>query len=115
MVFHRKFPEIHISASYISKLYKKFGVSKKKIVIKKRHTASKLSKIGTLYNELKRRFARAEEEHKRVLFIDECLFSSKALTAQAYSNKKANVELNQKLLYSKPIALVAAVSREKGL
>ncbi len=71
--------------------------------------------MENLYRELKQEVAKAELHGRRIVFVDECLFSSKAMLKTAYSNKKENVKVAQKLIASKPIALVAAVSKEFGL
>ena len=71
--------------------------------------------MNYLYEELKLKVADARRKGKRLIFVDECLFSSKALLKLAYSNRRCNIELNQRLIASKPIALVAGVSSERGL
>jgi hypothetical protein len=71
--------------------------------------------MAKLFEEMKQRVKDIDESERRVVFVDECLFSSKALNKNAYSNKKENIMLSQKLIASKPIALVAAVSREIGV
>ena len=43
VLLHRRYPETHISASYISKLYSKHGITKKAIVKKKNLRPSQLA------------------------------------------------------------------------
>jgi hypothetical protein len=58
---------------------------------------------------------RAVKEGRRVIFTDEAMFTTSTLQDRAYSGKGENIALEEKLVSSPAIAVVAGVSAEKGL
>ncbi len=46
-----------------------------------------------LYHSLKQDLAKAESLGRRIVFVDECLFSAKAMIKTAYSNKGKNIDV----------------------
>jgi transposase len=83
--FHRWFPEIRISPSAISKLYKKLKIKKKTIQIKKSYTKAQQDKLAKDKNKMKADIDSAIDQGRKLLFADECLFSSKASQKTAFS------------------------------
>ncbi len=57
----------------------------------------------------------ALDQGRTILFADECLFSSKTSQKTAFSSRRNNIVVSQRLIEAKPVALVAAVSIENGM
>ena len=76
--FHRQFPEARISAQGLSKLYKRNRIKRKAIIIKKTYNAAQMARLGEDLHRMKQDIIDSVKEKRRLLFVDECLFSAKA-------------------------------------
>ncbi len=64
---------------------------------------------------LKSQIQSALESGRRIIFIDESMFTTATRLTHAYSSKNTNVVLDESLMSNKALAVVAGVSVDGGL
>ena len=57
----------------------------------------------------------AELENRKIIYVDEVMFTKKAWLEKAYSHRHTNLAVNQDDVYTSYTAVLAAVSEEKGI
>ena len=57
----------------------------------------------------------AELQNRKIIYVDEVMFTKKAWLDKAYSHRYTNLAVNQDKVYSSYTAVLAAVSEEKGV
>ncbi len=64
---------------------------------------------------MKKSLKSAYESKSRVIFVDESMFTTATRLSSAFSNTNNNIIVQERLLNSKALAVVAGVSIERGL
>lgn len=115
VLFHRHFGEVKISTSTLHQLYKKNGIKRKALRFVKTSKYQEPEKraiaIRSMIDSLKQAIANG----KRIIFSDEAVFSTATLLDRAYAPRKDNVSLEERLVSSPAVAVVAGVSADAGL
>ena len=115
VLFHRRFGEVSISVKTLYNLYKKTGIKRKALRFVKTMRYQEPEERKMLLTAMIDQVRQAVSSGKRVIFSDEAVFTTATLPNRAYSAKKHNVHIEEKLTSSPAVAVVAGVSVEGGL
>lgn len=64
---------------------------------------------------MKKRLDRAEEEHRKIIYVDEAVFSFKTFKTNAWASPYTNLKIDNSKIRLTAQALVAGISEDKGL
>ena len=115
VLFHRRFGEVSISVKTLYNLYKKTGIKRKAFRFVKTMRYQEPEERKMLLTAMIDQVRQAVSSDKRIIFSDEAVFTTATLPNRAYSAKKHNVHIEEKLTSSPAVAVVAGVSVEGGL
>ena len=115
VLFHRRFGEVTISVKTLFNLYKKNGIKRKAFRFVKTMRYQEPEERRLLLEAMIDQVRQAISSGKRVIFSDEAVFTTATLCNRAYSAKKHNVQIEEKLTSSPAVAVVAGVSVDGGL
>ena len=115
VLFHRRFGEVSISVKTLYNLYKKTGIKRKALRFVKTMRYQDPEERKMLLAAMIDQVRQAISSGKRIIFSDEAVFTTATLPNRAYSAKKHNVHIEEKLTSSPAVAVVAGVSVEGGL
>ena len=115
VLFHRRFGEVSISVKTLYNLYKKTGIKRKALRFVKTMRYQDPEERKMLLTAMIDQVRQAVSSGKRIIFSDEAVFTTATLPNRAYSAKKHNVHIEEKLTSSPAVAVVAGVSVEGGL
>ena len=115
VLFHRRFGEVSISVKTLYNLYKKTGIKRKALRFVKTMRYQDPEERKMLLTAMIDQVRQAVSSGKRIIFSDEAVFTTATLPNRAYSAKKHNVHIEEKLASSPAVAVVAGVSVEGGL
>lgn len=68
-----------------------------------------------LYDELRDGYLKSINEERKLVFIDEVMFAYNTMQLSEYSCRGQNLILDKKIVKSKTLAVIAAISEEDGL
>ena len=114
-MFHRTFPEIKVSASTIRRLYVKHGIRFKFIKRGKKDVDYTNQHYFNLFSEMYRAVRSARLQDKKLVWVDEAVFTFNTMSTRAWSAKHSRIEVKDADARVKTVALVAAISEEAGL
>lgn len=73
------------------------------------------AKHATKVVDMQQQLRKALQEGRRIICVDEAMFTTATLPTKAYATKAMNVVLDESLVSSPAIAVVAGVSAEGGM
>lgn len=114
-MFHRTFPEIKFSASSLHRLYNKFGVRFKYIKRGKKVIDYNNQYYFNLFQEMFQAVKRTRLRDKKLVWIDEAVFTFNTFSKRAWSAKFSNIVIKDCDAKIKTMALIAAISEDGGL
>jgi hypothetical protein len=95
MLFHRAFPEVKITPSYLATIYRKNKIKRKAVKLVKslpNHLAQKVpAKLIMMKSEVRAALA----EGRKLVFVDEAMFTTAARITHSYAQKNANVIVDE--------------------
>ncbi len=94
VLLHRKFPELKISPSYLSLIYKKNSIRRKVIILGKELRPWQRDKFSAMFQQMKSEIRDALSMKKKILFVDESMFTTAQRLTHAFSNKKSNIRVD---------------------
>jgi DDE superfamily endonuclease len=115
LLFHRRFGETKISTSTLGNLYKKNGVKRKVFQYVKKLKIKDPSKHASKVKEMVIQLQHALREGRRIIFTDKAMFTTATLPTKAYAPKSINITLDESLVSSPSLAVVAGVSSLDGM
>ena len=80
-----------ISASHLSFLYKKFKIKRKVVSLIKTFPQHKKIKIEEKFKTMKTETLLALKEGKKLIYVDEAMFTTASRLTHAYSSRGVNV------------------------
>jgi len=113
-LFHRRFPEVSISKSYLQKIYKDNKVKRKAITYTKKKKGLGSEKYEASLLMMRSEVMEALASKKKIIFIDEAMFTYSTNAMLAYAPNRQNICVDEKLSSAPAIAMVAGVSVESG-
>jgi hypothetical protein len=115
IMFHRQFPELHVSPTLIRRVYSQFKIGFKSI----RRTKPPIQIQGGYYGDLFQKMVASLDEARakglKVFYLDETVFSFSTFPTRTWYSKHNNVCIPEKTYRFKTQAVVAAVSHENGM
>ena len=112
--FMRKFPQAHMNPTLLRKVYRMNGIKKKKYRwYKVDPNATPESKVLALAR-MKRQLTMARNQGYRIVYLDETMFTRKTVADLEWALPKENVMINEAKLKEPTLALLSAISKEKG-
>jgi transposase len=114
-MFHRSFPEIKISATLLQKTYKKDGIKYKYIQRGKNIIDYSNQHYLNLFTEMYQAVKKARLRDKKLVLVDEAIFTFNTLESKAWSSKYQSISVKESDARIKTVALIAAVSEDSGL
>jgi len=64
---------------------------------------------------MKTQLRKALDQGRRIIYVDEAMFTTATLPSKAFALKGQNIELDEKFISLPSVAVVAGVSAEEGL
>jgi hypothetical protein len=104
-----------IHKSTILAVYRKYGIKRKSLRYVKtlRYQDPKRRHAAILH--MRQELQQAMIAGKRVIYIDEAMFTTSTLPTRGFAGKNENVVVEEKLISTPALAVVAGVSAERGL
>jgi len=112
--FLREWSGVHMNPTLLRQVYKKKGIKKKKYRFFKDPRKKDPAKYRRDLLTMRRQLTRARHEGYRFIYLDECMFSRKTLPDTEWARPNENVRVDQANLDEPTLALLSAVSKEKG-
>ena len=103
-----------MNPTLLREVYRRHGIKKK------RYRWYKVDKNATEESRrldlarMKRQLTMARNEGYRVVYLDECMFTRKTVVDAEWTLPKENVRVDEALLNEPTLALLSAISKEKG-
>ena len=114
-MYHRKFPNKRISTTGLRRLYLRNGLRRKKVKqvkLRPPHIQQAfIFQCNTVLSQLRIELA----GRSKVLYVDETVFSKKAIQLVEWSGPNSNVLINQDEVYSGFRTVIASMSEDNGV
>jgi hypothetical protein len=114
-MFHRRFPELTVSASLLHRTYKKHGVRFKYIQKVKKIIDYSNEHYAEMFRRMQQQLREFKEKHMKLVFLDEAVFTFNTFGTKAWAGKYNSIKVNEQNLRVKTQALIAAISEDVGL
>lgn len=115
MLFKRKYPYAHITIYKLRKLYKEQRIKKKSIRITKIPNYRNLPRIQDDILDLADDLNSAILWNYRIIMLDEMMITKRTFPTHDWSKLHSNTMMDWSQMNNEPIAVLGAVSREKGI
>ena len=113
-VFEILFKPKRLCATTLRRIYLKHKITRKAVKQLKPLPASKAQDYRLWRDKLLDEINKAQQQQRKFIYLDEIMFTKKALLTKAYSHRFTNLSVNQDKVFSGYHAVIAAVSEEKG-
>ena len=113
--FQREFPRAHMNRTLLRKVYRIHGVKKKYLRWTKQAKDPDPEEDRQKLIIMKRLLTRAKNDGYRVVYADETMVTRKSVNNTEWARKHENMTVDQAKLNEPTLALLAAISKEKGL
>ena len=115
MLFKRRYPGKKTTSYKIRKLYARHKIKKKVIRMEKTPRQTSLIDIAIDAAQLSQDVQLALDRGMKIVQLDEFVITKRTWPAHAWANKKENIFVNQADAYNRALAVVMAISRERGV
>ena len=115
VLFHRRFPEVKISATLLHRTYKQNGVKFKYIQKVKKVIDYALPHYRDMFTKMDRLLRLAKLYKWKVVYLDEAIFSFNTFNSKAWSKSYDSITVCDDRVRIKTQALLAAISEDVGL
>jgi hypothetical protein len=115
VLFHRRFLEVKITASHLANIYKTNKVKRKVVTLVKIQPPHKQKQAESKFMMMISEVREVLEQGRRLIFVDEAMFTTASRLTHAYSANKTNITVSEVAVNSVALAVVAGVSAESGL
>lgn len=109
---HRQFPQTRITGNYIGKLYKKFKIKRKAVIIRKKADPKLLQVVKVQAKQAKAQLDSCKSLSQKIYYLDEAMFTTRQYQNREFACQNDNVELSQKHTNMKAIAFLGVVSQD---
>ena len=114
-MLHRRFPERHVSIYYLRQVYRRHGISKKKIRKTKLVTAEHRQRIREECLEARQQLAEAKAEGYDIIYADEFVTTVSTIPTHAYSLKLQPLLIDRRDFQQKCVATITSMSSQNGI
>lgn len=111
----QRYPNKKLSATTLSRLYKKHKIRKKKIKITKIPNRKQRAKIKLSVANIKKELLYYTKKGFRIIYIDETMITKSTIARNEWSVNRENYEMDMADLNREGIAICAGVSLEYGI
>ena len=94
VLFHRRFPDVKISHSLLYRFYRSNKIRYKKIKRTKFDVDYSIPKYRDQLVDMKHKLEQAELEQRKIIYIDEAVFSFKTFKTNAWSSAYSNLKID---------------------
>jgi len=113
--FRRSYPNKKISSTTLKNIYQKNIIRKKKVRITKIPDRKLKKKITRNILEAKSDLDYYRAQGFRIIYLDETMVTKSTIATHEWSNKNKNFEMDMKDFGKETVAVLAGISKEKGL
>ena len=114
-LFHRRFTDMRISTTTLSKLYRQHQISQKKIRQDKLPSSMTLSNYHMKVQTCRRQLGDCLNDRLEVVYCDETIFTRHTYITSEFAPKHVAYKVTQGDIYIDHVWAVAFVSAERGL
>ena len=100
---------------YLRKIYSEHCVKKRRIVFKKLWRPQTKEQLSRMAAELRDKMEQLRAEGRKVLYLDESMFTRSTVARTAYCLKDDNLTLDKGHLNEPTLALLLAISYDDGV
>ena len=115
IMFHRQFPELHVSPTLIRRVYRQFKISFKSIRRTKPPIQIQGGYYGDCFQKMVAGMDEARAKNMKLFYLDETVFSFATFPTRTWYSKHNNICISEKTYRFKTQAVVAAISHENGM
>ena len=115
ILFHRHFGNHRINRTLLSKVYRIHKIKRKKIKKVKLIDPDKEVEYENWRKEIKEVVRKLKFKQYRIIYLDECIFTTKTLKSIDYTLLKTPHRIAQTSINQPVFALIFAISEENGL
>ena len=112
---NRLHPFPPLNPTLLRRIYRRIGVKKKAINYNKFCKPGMEEQLPQLMKNQKKLLDDAKAEGRQILYIDETMFTRKAIKKLEWARKHENAEVDEKLLNDRTYALLMGISEERGV
>ena len=99
----------------LRRIYKRHGIKNKAIKYRKFMPPDQEAELPGLIAKMRSELEEAQKEQYLVLYLDETIFSRKAMLKTVWALKHENAEIDEAMLNEKTKALLLSISAENGV
>lgn len=115
VMFHRQFPELHISAQSIANIYKKNGISYKTVNRIKRVIDFNVPFYKDNLNYIFDQMQRSQEHNIKFIHADEAVFTFNTFISRSWYKRYSNIEVYDQKVKVQTHAILGGISEDSGL
>jgi transposase len=115
VLFELRFPQKRLAVTTLRRLYLAHGVKRKKVRQEKVMPLSAWENFEERRRDLIANLAQAREEGRKVIYLDEIVFSKRSFLGVDWSRANQNLHVDQQQVYQGYRATIAACSEERGI
>jgi transposase len=115
VLFHRRFPDKRIAVTSLRRLYLRHGIRRKKVRLEKTMTLRVRQNFVQNCRALLASMEQAAREGRILVFLDETLFTKRAIKLREWSGKNSNLAVDQEEVYVGYRSALAAMTAAKGV
>ena len=113
--FQREFPAAKMNRTLLRKVYRLHGIKKKYLKWTKQAKDPDPEADRRWYIDMKRKLTKAKNDGYRLVYADETMLTRKSVKETEWARKHENMTVDQAKLNEPTLALLASISKEKGL
>jgi len=114
-LFHRQFTDKQIAVTCLRRLYLKHGIKRKKVRQEKHMPENARSQFQTNCGLTRLALEQAEQANRLIVYLDEIVFSKSSVMSRDWSAKNSNLAVDQAMIYTGYTAVIASMTKEKGI
>ena len=115
VLFHRRFTDKRIAVTSLRRLYLRHGIRCKKVRLEKAMTLRVRRDFVQNCRALLAEMEQAAREGRILVFLDEILFTKRAIKLREWSGRNSNLTVDQEEVYVGYRAALAAMTAAKGM
>ena len=111
----RRFPAKRLAVTTLRRIYLTHGVKRKKVRQEKVMPLAAWENFGVRRQELIANLVQARQEGRKLIYLDEIVFSKRSFLGVDWSRTNQNIHVDQQQIYQGYRATVASCSEERGI
>ena len=113
--FRQEFPGAKMNPTLLGQVYKEHKIRKKRFIFVKAAPNQDPDKRAQELATIRRKRTRAKNEGRRIIYIDETVFTRTTVAKAEWSRPKENMTVDVKQRNEPTLALLCGISKERGL